>query len=256
MLRRFLSAPIDWVLLTVPTILTITGIITIFTITFAQEKSGLAGGQIIFALIGMTALIAAMFSDYRHLSSLANLFYFFGVAMLVLLIPPLAVKIPFTLKIFGAYRWLDLGFFQLQPGEIFKLIAAIFGAKILTQHIGLIDWKKTLVYVFFSVVPISLVLLQPDLGTSTVILVVFTAAFLAARPSGRIITTILVIFIISLPLIWANLRPYQQNRVETLLNPTSDPQGQGYNVRQSLIAIGSGGLTGRGFGQGSQTVLN
>ena len=256
MLRRFLSAPIDWVLLTVPTILTITGIITIFTITFAQEKSGLAGGQIIFALIGMTALIAAMFSDYRHLSSLANLFYFFGVAMLVLLIPPLAVKIPFTLKIFGAYRWLDLGFFQLQPGEIFKLIAAIFGAKILSLHIGQINWKKTLAFSILSAVPILLILLQPDLGTASVVLVIFAATFFAARPSGRIISAVLMIFIISLPLIWVNLKPYQRNRVETLLNPTSDPQGQGYNVRQSLIAIGSGGLTGRGFGQGSQTVLN
>src|SRR3990167_4973923 len=256
MIRKFFSAPIDWIALIVPIILTITGVITIYTITFAQEKSGLATSQVIFACIGLVAMVVAMFSDYRRLRSFANILYLLGVAMLVLLIPPIAAKIPFTLKIFGAYRWLDLGFFQLQPGEIFKLIAAIFGAKILTQHIGLIDWKKTLVYVFFSVVPISLVLLQPDLGTSTVILVVFTAAFLAARPSGRIITTILVIFIISLPLIWANLRPYQQNRVETLLNPTSDPQGQGYNVRQSLIAIGSGGLTGRGFGQGSQTVLN
>ncbi|MEK7202530.1 MAG: FtsW/RodA/SpoVE family cell cycle protein [Patescibacteria group bacterium] len=256
MFRRFLSAPIDWVTIIIPTILTVTGIITIYTITFAQEKSGLATSQIIFALIGLVTMVVAMFSDYRHLRSFANILYALGVIMLILLVPPLAAKIPFTLKIFGAYRWLDLGFFQLQPGEIFKLIAAIFGAKILTQHIGLIDWKKTLVYILFSAVPILLVLSQPDLGTASVILVVFAACFLAARPSGRIVTTILTVFIISLPLIWANLRPYQQSRVETLLNPASDPQGQGYNVRQSLIAIGSGGLTGRGFGQGSQTVLN
>jgi len=256
MLKRFLSAPIDWVALIVPIILTTTGVITIYTITFAQEKSGLATSQIIYAGIGLVAMVVAMFSDYRHFRSLANILYFLGIAMLILLIPPLANKIPFTLKIFGAYRWLDLGFFQLQPGEIFKLIAAIFGAKILTQHVGLINWKKTLAYIFFSAIPILLVLAQPDLGTASVILVVFAAAYLAARPSGRIVTVILAIFIISLPLIWATLRPYQRNRVETLLNPSSDPQGQGYNVRQSLIAVGSGGLTGRGFGQGSQTVLN
>ena len=256
MFKRFLSAPIDWVLLIIPIILTVSGVITIYTITFAQEKSGLATSQIIFASIGLVAMVVAMFSDYRHFRALANVLYLLGVLMLVLLIPPLAAKIPFTLKIFGAYRWLDLGFFQLQPGEIFKLIAAIFGAKILTQHIGLINWKKTLAFILFSALPILLVLVQPDLGTASVVLVVFAACFLAARPSGRIVTLILALFLIALPLVWANLKPYQQNRVETLLNPSSDPQGQGYNVRQSLIAVGSGGLTGRGFGQGSQTVLN
>ena len=256
MFKRFLSAPIDWISLIVPIILTITGVITIYTITFAQEKSGLATSQVIFACIGLVAMVVAMFSDYRHLRSFANILYLLGVVMLILLIPPIAAKIPFTLKIFGAYRWLDLGFFQLQPGEIFKLIAAIFGAKILTQHIGLINWKKTLVYVFFAAIPILLVLVQPDLGTASVILIIFATAFLAARPSGRIVTTILMIFLISLPLIWLTLKPYQRSRVETLLNPSTDPQGQGYNVRQSLIAVGSGGLTGRGFGQGSQTVLN
>src|SRR3990167_5579124 len=256
MIRKFFSAPIDWIALIVPIILTITGVITIYTITFAQEKSGLATSQVIFACIGLVAMVVAMFSDYRHLRSFANILYLLGLVMLILLIPPIAAKIPFTLKIFGAYRWLDLGFFQLQPGEIFKLIAAIFGAKILSLHIGQINWKKTLAFSILSAVPILLILLQPDLGTASVVLVIFAATFFAARPSGRIISAVLMIFIISLPLIWVKLKPYQRNRVETLLNPTSDPQGQGYNVRQSLIAIGSGGLTGRGFGQGSQTVLN
>lgn len=256
MFRRWLSVPIDWVLLIIPIILTITGIITIYTITFAQEKSGLAGSQVIYALIGMVVMVVMMFTNYRHLYALANLSYFIGVGMLVLLYPPLASKIPFTLKIFGAYRWLDLGFFQLQPGEIIKLIAAIFGAKILSSHIGLINWKKTFAFAILGAVPIVLILSQPDLGTATVVLMIIAATFLAARPSGRIVSTIALIFIISLPLMWMNLKPYQKNRVETLLNPTNDPQGQGYNVRQSLIAIGSGGLTGRGFGQGSQTVLN
>lgn len=256
MFKRLWSAPIDWVTLIVPIILTITGMITIYTITFSEQRSSLATSQLIFAGIGIIAMVVTMFSDYRHLRPFANLFYFVGVALLALLIPPLAEKIPFTLKTFGAYRWLNLGFFQLQPGEIFKLIAAVFGAKILTQHIGQIDWKKTLFYIVLTLLPIGLILLQPDLGTASVVLVVFGAVFLAARPSGRIVTAILVVFIVSIPLIWTTLKPYQKNRVETLLSPTADPQGQGYNVRQSLIAVGSGGLTGRGFGQGSQTVLN
>ena len=96
MFRKYLSAPIDWVLLIIPLILTAIGVITIYTITFAQEKSGLATGQIIFALIGTAALAWAMFSDYRHLRAVANILYFLGVASLVLLTAPLAAKIPFT----------------------------------------------------------------------------------------------------------------------------------------------------------------
>jgi len=256
MFKRFLLLPVDWITLIIPFILTVTGIITIYTITFAQQKPGLATSQIIFGAIGVVTMVVMMFADYRQLRSYANVLYFLGVAALLLLIPPIAHRVPFALKIFGAYRWINLGFFQLQPGEIFKLIAAVFGAKILTQHVDQINWKKTIVYILLALLPAALILVQPDLGTASVVLVVFAASFLAARPPGRIVGTIFLFFIIAIPLLWSGLHPYQKKRVETLINPASDPQGQGYNVIQSKIAVGSGGLTGRGFGQGSQTVLN
>ncbi|MEK7171242.1 MAG: FtsW/RodA/SpoVE family cell cycle protein [Patescibacteria group bacterium] len=257
MFKRFLSLPIDWIMLIVPLILTVTGIITIYTITFAQDKASLASSQIWFALIGLVAMVVIMFSDYRWFKSVAGWLYFFGILLLVLLIPPIAAQIPFALKVFGSYRWLDLGFFQLQPGEIFKLIAALFSAKILCQHIGLIDWKKTAVFILLAAVPTSLILLQPDLGTASVVLTVFVAAFLAARPSGRIVLTLLAMILIVTPIVWINLKPYQKQRIETFIHPSScDPKKECYNINQSIIAIGSGGLTGRGFGQGSQTVLN
>jgi len=256
MLKRFLSAPIDWVTFIIPIILTITGVITIYTITYNQDKSGLATDQISFAVMGLILMSVTMFSDYRWFKSIANIIYVIGIVGLILLLPPIASQLPFTLKVFGAYRWLDFGFFQLQPGEIFKIIAAIFSAKILHQHIGQIDAKKTLFYILLALIPVLLILMQPDLGTASVVLAVFLTAFVASRPSGRVIIGIVALAAILTPLLWANLQPYQKNRVETLFNPTADPQGQGYNVRQSIIAIGSGGLTGRGFGQGSQTVLN
>lgn len=256
MFKRLLSAPVDWVTLLVPIVLTATGIITIYTITFAQDKAGLATDQIVFAVIGLIVMVVTMFSDYRWFRSVTNLMYFVTLILLVMLVPVLADQIPFTLKVFGAYRWLDFQFFQLQPGEVFKIVAALFGAKILASHIGRMNWRKTITYLLIALVPVFLILMQPDLGTASVVAVIFAGIFLSARPPGRIIFVLIMALIISTPLIWANLKPYQKDRVETLLNPSVDPQGQGYNVRQALIAVGSGGLTGRGFGQGSQTVLN
>lgn len=256
MFKRFLSAPIDWVTLIIPIILTITGVITIYTITFNQDKASLATSQIWFAVMGVVLMLVTMFSDYRWFKTVSNLLYFIALIGLIMLLPPIASKLPFTLKVFGAYRWLDFGFIQLQPSEIFKVVAAIFSAKILHHHIGSITLKKTFFYVLLALIPVVLILAQPDLGTASVVTIVFAAVFLAARPPGRVLVWILGLVVVLLPLLFASLQPYQKSRIETLFNPSADPQGQGYNVRQSIIAVGSGGLTGRGFGQGSQTVLN
>lgn len=255
-MRRFLQLPVDWSLLFIPILLTITGIITIYTITFAEYQTTLAIDQTIFALIGIGAMLVLMFSDYRFLFSISGLLFVVGLAALLPLLPFWASKIPFVLKVYGAHRWLDFGLFQVQPAEIFKLIIAIFGAKYLSNKIGLLNWKSTLFYLTIGLTAFGLVLVQPDLGTASVILAILVGLFLAAKPSRRTLLVVGVLAVIAIPVMWSNLAPYQKTRLETFLNPAADPQGVGYNVRQSLIAVGSGGLTGRGFGQGSQTVLN
>lgn len=255
-MKKFLAVPIDWLLLVIPLILVATGIITVYTITFSESQASLALDQLTFAVIGLIAMIGLMFSDYRFLNSLGALGYFVGIILLLPLLPFFAPKLPFVLKIFGAYRWLDFGFFQVQPAEVFKLIAATTAAKYLSSSIGGINWRKLLGYMILAVVPVGLILLQPDLGTASVVFVIFFAVFIAARPRGRTIALALLAVLLGVTLMWFSLRDYQKERIETFLNPTADPQGQGYNVRQALIAVGSGGLMGRGFGQGSQTVLN
>ncbi|QQG50011.1 MAG: rod shape-determining protein RodA [Candidatus Berkelbacteria bacterium] len=255
-MKRFLSLPIDWFLLAIPLLLVVVGTITIYTITFNQYHTSLAVDQAIFAALGVVALLGLMFSDYRFLGSIAGLLYAAGLLLLIPLLPPLAPKLPFVLKVFGAYRWLNFGIFQLQPAEIFKLIAGIAAAKYLSGYISAINWKRLLGYVALTGIPTALVLLQPDLGTTAVVFTVFCGIFLAARPSGKTIALAGVALVIALTVAWFSLQDYQKQRIETFLNPASDPQGEGYNVRQALIAIGSGGLTGRGFGQGSQSVLN
>ncbi len=255
-MKRFLSLPIDWLLLLAPLLLTGVGIITIYTITLNHHEAALAIDQGVFFGIGLVALLFFMFTDYRWLQSGSRLFYLAGILLLLPLLPFLAPQIPFVLKVFGAYRWLDFGFFQLQPSEVFKLIASIAAAGLLASNIGRQTWKKLLGFVLLSAVPVTLVLIQPDLGTASVIFTIFLAVFLAAQPSRRVVIATALLVLVGMVAIWLSLQPYQRSRVETFLNPGADPQGEGYNVNQALIAVGSGGLTGRGFGQGSQTVLN
>jgi rod shape determining protein RodA len=255
-MRRFLNLPIDWVALIVPIIVVVTGIITIFTITYQEHDYRLAIDQSVFALLGLAAMAYFMFSDYRVLNTYGYAIYAVGLLLLIPLLPGVATALPFVPEVFGAHRWLDFGFFQLQPSEIFKAVAAIVGAKMLAGYIGQIKVKTFIVYLLLASAPLLMVLLQPDLGTTVVIFVIFFTIFLAAKPSWRTLIFIFLALIAAAMLVFANLQPYQKNRITTFLNPTSDPLGEGYNVIQSLIAVGSGGLTGRGFGQGSQTVLN
>lgn len=255
-MKRFFLLPIDWALLSVPILLTTVGIITIYTITLNHYGSTLAVDQATFFGLGLIAMLICMFSDYRWLGRANRIIYLAGLLLLLPLLPFLAPKLPFVLKIFGAYRWLNFGFFQLQPAEVFKLGASVAASAYLAPVIGNLNWRKIVGYLFLAGVPLTLVLIQPDLGTTSVIFVIFLAIFLAAQPSRKTIIAAGLLIAIILGAVWLSLQDYQRSRVETFLNPNSDPQGEGYNVRQALIAVGSGGLVGRGFGQGSQTVLN
>lgn len=255
-MRRFFNLPIDWFVLIIPVIVTAIGIVTIYTISFQQHSYRLAIDQGVFALLGLATMAFFMFTDYRAMQSYAFAIYGIGLLLLLPLLPPVAGSLPFVPEVFGANRWLDFGFFQLQPSEIFKVIAAIIAAKLLSKVIGQVKLKTILLFAAVAAVPLGMVMLQPDLGTTAIIFVIFLGVFLSARPSWRVLLALVAVLLVVAALVFNNLQPYQQNRIETFLDPTSNPQKEGYNVRQSLIAVGSGGLTGRGFGQGSQTVLN
>ena len=159
----------------------------------------------------------------------------------------------------GAQRWLDLGFMRLQPSEIMKpaivLTLAHFYASLPTGMIN--TWRALLPAAGLIGMPVALVLMQPDLGTSLAI--VFGAGvvlFLAGLPLKWFIGAG-VAGAAAIPLAYFfALQPYQQKRVNTFLDPESDPLGTGYHITQSKIAIGSGGLTGKGFNEGSQSHLN
>jgi len=158
----------------------------------------------------------------------------------------------------GAQRWINLGFMQLQPSELMKI--AVLMALARHFHGASPEQARRLSFLIVPalviIAPVALVLLQPDLGTSLMIVMAGAAmVFIAGAPIwlfvGAIIATI-----VSIPIAWQFLHSYQKARVMTFLNPESDPLGAGYHITQSKIAIGSGGVEGKGFLQGTQSHLN
>ena len=157
----------------------------------------------------------------------------------------------------GAKRWLDLGVFTLQTSEIIKIALPVFLAAYLYDKALPISLFNTFLTLFLILVIVNFVRIQPDLGTSLVILIAGLYILFLAGLSWRFIGVSSGIFILSLPFLWNNfLEPFQRQRILTLLDPTADPFGSGWNITQSKIAIGSGGIQGKGYQMGSQAHLD
>ena len=158
----------------------------------------------------------------------------------------------------GAQRWVDLGFFQLQPSEVMKIAMVLALARyfhgLSMEDVGRIRWL--LPPLVIVVAPVALVLRQPDLGTAILLLLGAGALFLIAGVRMWVFATSLVALAGTIPFAWSYLHTYQKERILTFLNPERDPLGAGYHILQSKIALGSGGVTGRGFMQGTQSYLN
>lgn len=156
----------------------------------------------------------------------------------------------------GAQRWLDLGLFRFQPSEMLKISTPMMIAWYLSEHILPPRGKSLGIAVLLIIVPTLLIAKQPDLGTALLVASSGAAVLFFAGLSWRLILS-LIIFLSSLtPILWHFLRDYQRNRVLTLLNPEADPMGKGYHIIQSKIAIGSGGISGKGWLGSSQSKLD
>ena len=164
----------------------------------------------------------------------------------------------FGKEVYSAKRWLDLGFFYYQPSETLKLILLLITAdKISQRPFGQEFYFSALIkFIIFIIPPVILVLLQPDLGTAGIILIMIVTLILFNGVEKRTLISLFVVFLISAPLAWNFvLKPYQKARITSFIKPLEDPQGTGYNVIQSKIAIGSGQIFGKGWKQGTQNKL-
>ncbi|WP_106477145.1 rod shape-determining protein RodA [Phytohalomonas tamaricis] len=156
----------------------------------------------------------------------------------------------------GAQRWLEIpGLFRFQPSELMKLAMPMMLSAYLARRSLPMNWKDLGVCILLMIIPVGLIADQPDLGTSFLVAATASFVILLAGLSWRIIAFCAVVVAAALPLLWLNMHGYQKQRVLTFINPESDPLGAGWNIIQSKTAIGSGGIYGKGWMEGTQSQL-
>ncbi|UCE31719.1 MAG: rod shape-determining protein RodA [Burkholderiales bacterium] len=155
----------------------------------------------------------------------------------------------------GARRWLDLGITRIQPSEVMKIAMPLMLAWYFHRRDGVLRWFDFALAAVLLAVPTFLIFRQPDLGTAILVLAAGAFVIFFAGLSWRVITGLGLASLAAMPLLWSMLKDYQKQRVLTLLDPTSDPLGRGFHIIQSQIAVGSGGVWGKGWMKGTQAHL-
>jgi len=209
-----------------------------------------AGLQLGRFAIGLVLMMIIALTDIRFWLQYAYVMY--GVMLLLLVIVEIMGQ-----RGMGAQRWINLGFLVIQPSELMKITLVLALAKyfhsLSLEDIG--QPIKLLLPIAMVLAPVGLVLLQPNLGTALLLTLASGAVFFAGGVRWWKFVIVIAIAAAVLPFAWEHLHDYQKARLTTFLDPDADPLGHGYNILQSKIAMGSGGLFGRGFGQGTQSQL-
>lgn len=241
---------VDWGLIILITLAACAGFAMLYSIAGGHLRPW-AGPQIVRFAVGLLILVAAAMIDIRVWMGLAYPAY--GVAFLLLLVVQSMGHVGL-----GAQRWIDLGPLQIQPSELMKISLVLALARYL-HGLTVEDISrpvKLLVPLVMIAAPAVLVLLQPNLGTAIILVADGCSLLFLAGLSWRWIVPALGAVAASIPVAWEFMHDYQRQRVLTFLDPSSDALGAGWNITQAKIAIGSGGVSGKGFLQGTQSRLN
>lgn len=225
------------------------GILFIYSASF-RDSGQYEIKQILWAGIGLVTMLAIPYMGYRPLLSVAYLFYGFSVLLLVL--------VYFVgSKQFGAQRWLSVGPLVVQPSEFAKLGTLLALVNYLGSRNPLQGQTRTVLgALVLLAVPWLLVVRQPDLGTALLFIPMVLVMFFLWGIRWRFLITAFAGVLVMVPFAWEMLKAYQQKRILVFLNPNLDPLGSGYTAIQSKIAVGSGGLMGKGYLAGTQTQLH
>ncbi len=255
-LVRGLLRPIDPPLFLLVALLLATAFVLVQSASPDRAEAQLANTGVALAAMWAVARIPA-----ARILRLALPLYLLGVALLI------AVAL-FGEVSKGAQRWLDIGVTRIQPSELMKIAMPLMLAWFFQQREGAIGLREFIVASALLAVPVGLIITEPDLGTSLLVAAAGGYVIFFAGLSWRLIVPVAVVALLGLGAIaffgdtlcqpevdWQVLREYQKHRICTLLDPTSDPLGRGFHIIQSTIAIGSGGLTGKGWMNGTQTHL-
>ncbi len=211
------------------------------------EYPGRVEAQMRNIIISFVVMWAAALVPPQTLMRLAVPIYTVGLTLLI------AVFMFGVIKK-GARRWLYIGV-DIQPSEIMKIAMPLMLAWYFQQKAGLVRWQTFTVAAVLLAVPVGFIQLQPDLGTSLLVLASGLYVIFLAGLSWKALAGLFVAGIASLPVAWSLMHDYQRERVMTLIDPMSDPLGKGFHIIQSIIAIGSGGVTGKGYLKGTQAHL-
>jgi rod shape determining protein RodA len=251
-MRRFLSLrDFDWTLLGFVLVLSVVSVLEIYSATLHTKFHGFQKMQILWIAGGLAAMFVMSVIDYHKL--LGAIYWIYGFCLL-----SLVGVLAFGTRVMGGKRWIKLpGGIHFQPSEWVKLVLIVLMARYCANLAGReLTWGDIFKAIALVAVPMLLVLKQPDMGTAlTYSPVLLLGLFLGGidMKKGGIL---LLVILLGAGVVWKSgkvLKPYQKQRLTSFINPDDDPRGTGYQIRQSLIAVGDGGVFGRGAKHGTQT---
>jgi rod shape determining protein RodA len=250
-MRRFLSfRDFDWALLGLVLILCVVSVLEIYSTTVHTRFASFESKQIMFIGAGMVGMFILAKIDYHRLLDWSPWVY--GVFLVSLV----AVKVAGH-KALGARRWIAIGPVQFQPSEWVKLVLVLVVARYFANLGGrYLTWRDIFKAFAMVGIPMVLVLVQPDLGTTLTYAPILVAGLFLGGISMRQAAILVLCGTALIAGVWSSgkiLKPYQKARLTSFINPDNDPRGSGYQIRQSLIAVGDGGIWGKGQSKGSQT---
>ena len=243
---------VEWTILIVAIILCIIGLVALFSATNETDHADF-NKQCIWFVVSLVIMIGVMIIDYETLVKISPVLY--GLFILLL------IGVLFTPEINGATSWYDIGFFSFQPGEFAKIFVILFLALAISriQERGKREINRpTRLLILLAIlgVPVLLIIKQPDFGTAAAYIVAAALMVISAGIDKKYIIGTIILVVVSVPLIYNFILPeHAKARIDIFLHPESDPRGAGYNIIQSKLAIGAGGLTGMGLLKGNQTQL-
>ncbi len=235
---------LDIALVSSISLLILLGLLNLYSATFG-EKDIFFYKQIAWIVLGGIICVVVAFYDYHRIVERSNYLYLGGLLLLALVL--------FIGKgAGGARRWLSMFGFSLQPSEFMKPIMIVLFSKILSARGSIDRWGDVVELLFYAAFPALLIAKEPDLGTSAVVFSFFFFYLFLSASRLRFFFTPLLLSLGSFPILWGFLKDYQKRRLLVFLNPNYDPLGAGYNLLQSKISLGSGGVLGVGFLKGLQ----
>ena len=241
---------LNWLLVFLISFLSFVGLVMIYSATYgADDKIFIS--HLSKICLGLSIMIGVSLVDLNFIKKNAYLFYLIGIILLI-------CATLFGIVGKGSRRWLNIGGLVFQPSELIKILVIITLAKFFDEKKiqNTKDYIFLILPIFLILSPFFLILIQPDLGTAMIVLLLGLIIFFISGISWKFFSIFSLFFLVSTPYIWGSLKGYQQKRVLTLFNPENDPLGSGYHIIQSQIAVGSGGIFGKGWTKGSQSHLD